>query len=171
MTPRTIITGLIALVLLAAPALPVLSEGATVSGNFGTWSLYTSESATHKICFAASAPEEKKPVNANRATALFYISAWPKDGVRTEVSVKLGYPVKAGSPVTVTVGSDSFKLFAKDERAYIADTTQELKLVEAMKKGAKLTVQANSERGTETTDTYSLSGLSQALDAMAQKCS
>jgi invasion protein IalB len=157
--------------LIAAITSPAFGEGAIVSGNFGTWSLYTSESPTHKICFVASAPEEKKPVTANRATTLFYISAWPKDGVRTEVSVKLGYPVKTGSPVTVTVGSDSFKLFAKDERAYIADTTQELKLIEAMRKGAKLTVQANSERGTETTDTYSLSGLSQALDAMAQKCS
>lgn len=156
--------------LLGVPSLAALGEGAAVTGTFGAWSLYTSESATHKICFAAAAPDEKKPVTANRATALFYISAWPKDGIRTEVSIKLGYPVKAGSAVTVTIGPDTFKLFAKDERAFVADTTQELKLIEAMKTGSKLTVQANSERGTGTTDVYSLSGLSQALDTMARTC-
>jgi invasion protein IalB len=162
---------LVAALLFAAMPGVANAGGATVTGSYGPWSFYTSEGANYKICFAAAAPEEKKPATANRATPLFYISAWPKDGVRGEVSVKLGYPIKAGSAVNVQVGDESFKLFAKDERAYIADTTQELKLIEAMKKGSKLTVQATSERGTETTDTYSLSGLSKALDDMAGKCS
>lgn len=147
-----------------------LAEGATVAGTFGDWSVYTSQTGDTKICFAAAAPSEKKPAAANRATTLLYISAWPKDGVRSEVSVKLGYPIKAGSAITVSVGKDAFSLFPKDERAYVADATQELKLIEALKKGAKATVAATSERGTETTDTYTLTGLSQALQTMAAAC-
>ena len=92
------------------------------------------------------------------------------DGVKAEISVKLGYPIKTGSDITVMVGNDTFTLFPKEERAYVADATEELKLIEAMKKGSKLTVQATSERGTATTDTYSLAGLSQALQALAAAC-
>ena len=110
------------------------------------------------------------PAGVTRAPALFYITAWPKEGVKSEVSVKLGYPIQAKGAVTVAVGKDAFKLFAKEERAFVADATEEMKLIEAMKKNATLTVQATSERGTATTDTYSLSGLGQALQAMATSC-
>ncbi len=146
------------------------AEGATSAGTFGTWGVYTSEGQSHKICFAAAPPDDKKPATANRATALVYVTAWPKDGVKAEVSVKLGYPIKKGSTVLVTIGKDEFKLFSKDERAYI-ETANEDKLVEAMKKGSTMVVKASSERGTETTDTYSLTGIGQALDMLASKCS
>ncbi|MDX2308046.1 MAG: invasion associated locus B family protein [Hyphomicrobium sp.] len=153
-------------------ALPALAEGgATVTGTYGSWSLYKSESKSHKICFVAAAPEDKKPAKANRAAVLFYISAWPKDGIRSEVSVKLGYPIKAKSDVKVSIGDANFTLFVKDERAFVADTTDELKLIEQMKKGSTMQVDGVSERGTETSDTYSLSGISQALQSMAESCS
>lgn len=165
-------------VLASVAVLPLLwsstaarAEGVTVAGTFGAWSLYKSESKTHKICFVAAAPEDKKPAKANRATVLFYISAWPKDGVRSEVSVKLGYQIKAKSPVKVAIGEQSFELFGKDERAFVADATDELKLIEQLKKGSKMTVDGISERGTETSDTYSLAGISQALQQMAGECS
>lgn len=147
-----------------------LSQGANVAGTFGAWSLYTSDASGSKICFVASEPKDKKPASANRATALLYISAWPKDGIRSEVSVKLGYPIKTPSTVTVSVGDESFKLFPKDERAYVADTTEEMKLVEALKKGSTASVAATSTRGTDTTDTYSLAGVTQALQALATNC-
>ena len=161
-----------ALALIATAFVPVAAwaEGANVAGTFGDWSLYTNDAGASRICFVAAAPAEKKPANANRATMLFYISAWPKDGVRSEVSVKLGYPIKSGSTVGVAVDSEKFDLFPKDERAYVADATQELKLIEALKKGTKATVSATSERGTLTTDTYSLTGLTMALQKMTETC-
>lgn len=155
---------------LSAMTTAAAAQGASVSGTFGAWSLYTTAAGASQLCFVAAAPEEKKPATANRATMLFYISAWPKDGVRSEVSVKLGYPIKKGSTVEVAVGKETFKLFAKDERAYVANATEELKLLEALKKGAKVVVAATSERGTTTTDVYSLTGLTQALQAMAETC-
>jgi invasion protein IalB len=168
---RTLITRCAAAIA-ALTLLPAIawSQGASVAGTFGNWSLYTSEASGSKICFVAAEPTEKKPANANRATALLYISAWPKDGIRTEVSVKLGYPIKTPSTVTVSVGDESYKLFPKDERAYVADATEELKLVEALKKGSTASVAATSARGTDTTDTYSLSGVTQALQALATNC-
>jgi invasion protein IalB len=146
------------------------AEATTVEGTFGSWSLYSNDATGSKLCFVAATPSEKKPANANRGPALLYVSAWPKDGIRSEVSVKLGYPVKPDSTVTVTIGGDTFSLFPKDERAFVADTTQELKLVEALKKGSKADVTATSARGTETTDTYTLSGLTQALTELGKTC-
>jgi hypothetical protein len=39
-----------------------------------------------------------------------------------------------------------------------------------MRKGADATVKGVSTRGTETTDVFSLKGLTQALDRVAQDC-
>jgi invasion protein IalB len=150
--------------------LPARAQTAVETGKFGAWRLHQSDEGGNKLCFAATPPQETAPPGANRGKILLYVSAWPTDGVKSEVSVKLGYPIKSGSEVAVTVGTDVFKLFPKEERAFVADQTEELKLIDAMKKGAKLVVEATSERGTATTDTYSLSGLTQALQAMATSC-
>jgi len=168
---KTIETAPLAAILAAILApLSANAQATTVEGTFGAWSLYANESAGSKLCFAAASPTEKKPATANRGPTLLYVSAWPKDGIRSEVSVKLGYPLKPDSTVTVTIGTDTFSLFPKEERAYVADATQELKLVEALKKGSKADVTATSARGTETTDTYTLSGLTQALTELSKTC-
>ncbi len=136
----------------------------------GAWSLYADSATPKQVCFIAAQPQAVEPLGANRGPIYFYISAWPKDGVKTEPSVKVGYPVGAGKDMTVTIGTDIFKLFASKERGFVSDPTEELKLVEAMKKGSTAIVKATSARGTSTTDTYSLSGLSQALQKMATAC-
>ncbi len=148
----------------------VAAQGANKLGAYGNWSLNATPDAANKTCFAATSPTQKEPAGANRAPVVLYISAWPKEGVKSEISLKLGYKIKGGSDVVVTIGTATYTLFGKDDRAFVADPTQELKLLEEMKKGSKLQVQATSERGTATTDTYSLAGLSQALKALAQSC-
>ncbi|MGD9831081.1 MAG: invasion associated locus B family protein [Hyphomicrobiaceae bacterium] len=45
-----------------------------------------------------------------------------------------------------------------------------MKLIEAMKKGSRMTVKGVSEQGTGTTVSYSLIGLSQALQELASGC-
>ena len=166
---RTLLTPSIALALF----FPAPTQAATVVGTFADWTLYSNDDASGKICFLASAPAATEPANLKRDPALLYISAWPKDGVKSEVSVKLGFPVKKSpDPTAGVVGpaTASFKLFAKDDRVYVADATLELKLLETMKKASKLTVQATSERGTAVTDTYSLNGLTAALQAFTAGC-
>jgi invasion protein IalB len=138
--------------------------------NQGAWSLYADSATPKQVCFLAAQPQAVEPLGANRGPIYFYISAWPKDGVKTEPSVKVGYPIGADKDMTVTIGTDVFKLFSSKERGFVADPTEELKLVEAMKKGTNAIVKATSARGTSTTDTYSLSGISQALQKLAETC-
>ncbi len=136
----------------------------------GSWSLYADQSNPKSICFIASQPLAVEPLGANRGPIFFYISAWPKEGVKTEPSIKVGYPVKPDADMSVTVGTDTFKLFIKGERGFVQDAAEEQKLIEAMKKGSNAFVKATSARGTTTTDTYSLSGISAALDKLAATC-
>lgn len=167
-TRTTVIAVCATLGLLAS--LPVSAqEGTRVVGKFGDWTLYAHDGAA-KICFLASEPKSSEPKGANRDAVLFYVSGWPKEGVKTEASVKLGYSIKKGAPATATIGSATFKLLAADDRGFVADPTDELKLIEAMRKGASLVVSATSERGTATRDTFSLQGVGQGLAALANGC-
>jgi invasion protein IalB len=167
---RCVLPALAAGAAFLASASAASAQTAVETGRFGDWIVHQSSGGGSKICFAATQPKAKEPATANRSKIVLYISAWPKEGVKSEISIKMGYPVKTGGTVAVTVGSDVFNLFGKDDRAFVADPTEELKLIEAMKKGSKLTVQGSSEKGTVTTDTYSLSGLGQAMQALAAAC-
>lgn len=146
------------------------AETVTKIETFSGWSLYADANAPHLFCFVASEPVSMEPKAATRDAPHLYISAWPKDGIKAEVSFRMGFPVKSASEPTVKTGETQFKLFATEDRIYIKDATQELKLVDAMKKGADLTASVTSERGTTVTDTYSLTGLSQALTKMQSAC-
>lgn len=147
------------------------SETASLkTGAFGDWLVHQNAGDGPKTCFAASQPQTKEPAGANRSKIVLYVSAWPKDGVKAEFSAKMGYPMSPDAPVSATVDNADFKLFADADRAYVADAAQEAKLIEAMKAGSKIVLKATSTRGTQTTDTYSLAGFGQALDAITSAC-
>lgn len=159
-----------AAVLCLSLAVPVSGQTVGQADQAGSWKLYVDLSGARQICFAATQPAETAPKGANRAPVYFYISSWPKDGVKTEISVKLGYVINKAAPSVLTIDAEAFPLFAEGDRAYIGDPTRELKAIEAMKKGSRMTVQAVSAKGTATTDTYSLAGISQALQKLAASC-
>jgi len=165
-------TRIIALAIASGLSLATAANAQTVSlvDHQGTWSLYADTASPKQVCFVAAQPQAVEPIGANRGPIYFYISAWPKDGIKLEPSVKAGYPVKPDKEMTVTVGTDTFKLFGKGDRGFVSDPTEELKLIESMKKGSSAVVRGVSVKGTGTTDTYSLSGLAQALDKMAAAC-
>lgn len=149
-------------------AIGTAASAATLVKTYRDWSLFSHEQSDKKICFAATQPKDSAP--SDREGVFFYVSAWPKDGVKSEVSVRLGYKIKQGSTVKVSVGSDSFDLFAKDDKAFVADPTEELKLIEAMKRGSSMKVEATSDSGSSTSDTYSLMGISAALRGLSDTC-
>lgn len=155
---------------LGVAVLPALAQTLVVVGTASDWTIYSHDNPAAKLCFALSQPKEQDPKGVKRDPAYLYVSAWPKETVKSEISFKFGYPLKKGSEAVVTVNTAAFKLFAAADRAYVEDPQQEQKLLDTMKKGTKLTIKAQSERGTTTTDTYSLNGLAQALQALSQGC-
>lgn len=151
-------------------AITSAASAATLVKTYRDWSVFSHEDSSKKICFAASQPKDSTPEGANREGVFFYISSWPKDGVKSEVSVRLGYQIQKGSTVKISVGSENYDLFAKDDKAFVADPTQELKLIDAMKRGNTMKVEATSDSGSETADTFSLMGISAALKGLSDTC-
>jgi invasion protein IalB len=148
---------------------PAFAQEVKLLEKYKDWSTYTS-AGSPKVCFAVSQPKDSSPKNVRRGPIYVYISHYPADKVSGEVSVKMGYPFAAGAKVTVTVGSDKFELFTKDEGAFVEKTADEAKLVAAMRAGSSMKVQGRSARGTNTSDDYSLSGISDALDRIDKEC-
>ncbi len=144
-------------------------EGVASSKN-GDWQVMTDGAQPPQICFAVSAPKTSEAKGLDRAPAFFYLSTWAKDGIKAEISIKMGFALHKGSEATLMVGDASFKMFANGDRLYVSDPVKELKLLDALKKGSKATLIATSEKGIRSTDTYSLTGLAQALQAVAKLC-
>jgi hypothetical protein len=144
----------------------------TLIGQFGTWGAYTATPNGKKVCFALAKPSSSKtnPPNRPRDPAYAFVSTRPAEKVVNEVSIMIGYTLKAGSESTLEVGGASYTMYTQGDGLWIKNAAEEERMVEAMRKSADVTVKGVSAKGTETTDTFSLKGLSQALDRLSQDC-
>jgi hypothetical protein len=144
----------------------------TLIGQFGTWGAYTATPNGKKVCFALAKPASSKtnPPNRPRDPAYAFVSTRPAEKVTNEVSVMIGYTLKPGSESTLEVGGASFAMYTQGDGLWIKNAAEEDRMVDAMRKAADATVKGVSAKGTETIDTFSLKGLAQALDKLAQDC-
>jgi Invasion associated locus B (IalB) protein len=163
----------------AAPAGPKSPAAAVAGGaepvligQFGTWGAYTATPNGKKVCFALAKPTSSKtnPPNRPRDPAYAFVSTRPSEKVFNEVSVMIGYALKPGSESTVEVGGASYAMYTQGDGLWIKNAAEEERMVEAMRRAGEAVVKGVSAKGTETTDTFSLKGLSQALDRIAQDC-
>jgi hypothetical protein len=148
------------------------AQGAQPSllGTFDDWEAYKTTDSRGTVCYVISAPKTKLPAAAKRDSVYFLLTSWPGAKISNEPSLLIGYPFKDASKATVQLGADKFDFFTKADGAWLPTGPDEAKLVTAMRSTAEMTVKGTSKRGTLTTDTYSLKGLSAALDKVAEGC-
>jgi hypothetical protein len=157
----------------AAPAAAVAGGAEpTLLGQFGTWGAYAATPNGKKVCFALAKPSSSKtnPPNRPRDPAYAFVSTRPAEKVNNEVSIMIGYALKPGSESTLEVGGASYAMYTQGDGLWIKNAAEEERMVDAMRKSADVVVKGVSAKGTETTDTFSLKGLAQALDRLAQDC-
>jgi Invasion associated locus B (IalB) protein len=156
------------------PAATAAAGGAepTLIGQFGTWGAYTATPNGKKVCFALAKPSSSKtnPPNRPRDPAYAFVSTRPAEKVTNEVSIMIGYALKPGSESSLEVAGASYAMYTQGDGLWIKNAAEEERMVDAMRKAADVTVKGVSAKGTETIDTFSLKGLSQALDKLAQDC-
>ena len=157
------------LVLLACGLMSASAHGAEI-GQFKDWTAHALNSNSGKVCYIVTKPERSQPSNVNRDDIFFYVTTWAGQANIAEPSVVTGYPYKPGSTTTISIGSETFSMFTKADSAWVADRASEGRLIAAMRKGAKMIVKGTSSRGTVTTDTYSLSGVTAGLGSIAKSC-
>ena len=118
-------------------------------------------------CFIGSAPVETDlPESKQRGITyiLVYRINKSKDAI---VQIAAGYPYKKGQNVDVTIDNVQFDFYSDDDTAWSNDDN---KVIFAMKKGIKLTVNGESSRGTKTTDIYTLKGFTAAYNQLFNDC-
>jgi hypothetical protein len=144
----------------------------TLIGQFGTWGAYSATPNGKKVCFALAKPTTSKtnPPNRPRDPAYAFVSTRPGEKVVNEVSIMIGYALKPGSESTLEVGGAAYAMYTQGDGLWIKNAAEEDQMVQAMRRSADATVKGVSAKGTETTDIFSMKGLSQALDRIAQDC-
>lgn len=118
-------------------------------------------------CFIGSAPVETDlPESKQRGVTyiLVYRINKSKDAI---VQIAAGYPYKKDQNVDVTIDNVQFDFYSDDDTAWSNDDN---KVIFAMKKGIKLTVNGESSRGTKTTDIYTLKGFTAAYNQLFNDC-
>ncbi len=167
LTGAGLVSGVVMLAIaMAAPA----SAAARLLGQHDAWAAYSSGSGKKLTCFVISQPIDTKPKNVNRDPVYFNITHWPREKLYHQISVIIGYPFKKGSVVTVSIGPDKFNLYTKGDGAWVEHHSTEIRMVKLLKKGRTMVVTGISHRGTRTTDTYSLKGVTAALQQLRDEC-
>src|SRR5580658_1187158 len=161
----------------AAPAKPATPPNVggvkpTLLGQYGEWGAYTASPGGKKVCFAIAKPASSQtvPPDRPRNPVYMFISSRPAEKVSNEVSIIIGYPFKPGTEASAAVGSTSYVLYTQQDGAWIKNAAEEAQMVDAMRAGQSAVVKGVSAKGTQSTDTFSLKGLAQALDRVGQEC-
>jgi invasion protein IalB len=152
---------------------PEPTDKATLLGQFGDWGAYKASPDGKTVCFALSKPTSAvtDPPGRSRDPSYAFVSTRPAENVKNEVSVLVGYPQKAGVDASASIdGSSNYVMYTQNDGAWVKNAAEESQMVDAMRKGTEFVVKSVSTHNTKTTDTYSLKGISGALDKVAAEC-
>ncbi|UXN04860.1 invasion associated locus B family protein [Bartonella sp. HY406] len=146
-------------------ATAAMAQSPTRLNQFDYWGAYSYKAGTGTVCYVLSAPTKQEPSSVNHGDNFFLISKRPDGSTSFEPQFMAGYNLRANVTVTID-GKGSFTLFTKEKSAWIESSQNETKLIAALRSGTTMVVKAVSARGTNTTYTYSLKGITAALNSM-----
>ena len=166
---------LIALTTFASAPAAFAQESTNQVAVMTDWSVFTEpKEGTPTECWGVAKPKESvntrdgKEVTVKRSDILLYITYRP--GQPGEVSFTGGYTFAEGSNVDVTIDGNAFKMVTQGEWAWAGSPADDAKLLAAMQKGSTAVLVARSGKGTQTKDTFSLSGFSAAVGEASKRC-
>ena len=156
------------------PAVAAVEGQPTQLGTFGSWNVYASDTANGRVCYALAIPKERLPANLKRDPGYFFVSSRPKENVRDELSILLGFPAKEGADAQLVIGKSTFvttpKVQANTFVACLKNPQDNAAVIDQMKKNPLLSLKVTSKRGNALTETYALAGFGQALDQVRKAC-
>jgi len=168
---RSLHTILIALAAMVFVTNTALAQAPKLLGKYKDWEAYAfSDKKTGKTCFMTSTPVNMKPDKVNHGDVYGMVTHRPKAKIRNEVSLNVGYPFKARSEVSISIGKSPFKMYTSVDTAWSYDEADDRKLVAAMRAGDDMKVSGQSKRGTRVSYRFSLSGFTNAYKAISKAC-
>ncbi|WP_176084859.1 invasion associated locus B family protein [Martelella sp. HB161492] len=157
----------IVLALLFAGVSAASAQTPTPMQKFDAWVAYSYQSDAGKVCYVLSVPAKKEPANVDHGDNFFVVTKYPGQNVSLEPQAMMGFDLKPGSKIDVVVDGNSFPMYFKGKGGWLENAAQEPALVNAMKGGRSMEVRATSARGTNTVHTYSLIGITAALNKIS----
>ncbi|MGK2742480.1 invasion associated locus B family protein [Tepidicaulis sp. LMO-SS28] len=158
-------------------AAPALAETPRLLGTFNDWAAYTFGTGSDRICYAMTEPKEQLPRGVTRGDVFLMVTYRPSQNTRNEIGMRAGYVFDEKSNPYAEIGSDTFQMFTGVDKggearhwAWLENSSDENRMVNAMKRGSDMTIRGTSSRGTLTTDRYSLSGATAAMERVAEAC-
>ncbi|MSP66903.1 MAG: hypothetical protein EXQ96_02160 [Alphaproteobacteria bacterium] len=136
-------------------------------GAYRDWETFAYVDGSEKVCYSASRPV-KAEGNYTKRGDIHLVVARRVGG--DEISVYPGYVYKKDSEVQIAIGPEKFQLFTHEGSAWTKNPDHDKLLLTAMRKAGDMVVVGTSSRGTVTTDTFSLRGLTQALEEAERAC-
>lgn len=144
---------------------------AEVLGEFGDWVAFQGSEAGKPLCYISTEPQKAEGKYTQRGKIYAIVTHRPAEKSIGVVSFQAGYALDKDAPISVTIDAKPpFSLFSQGEYAWTRSTADDQALVAAMRAGSTMVVKGTSARGTLTTDTYSLSGFTAAINAINAAC-
>jgi hypothetical protein len=152
------------------PATAAPNAAAQRLGIAEGWTAYLYKEKSGQVCYLVGEPQKSDPANAKRKPSTAMVTHRPEEKVANVVSFVEGYPLKEGSDASLEIGGANFELFTKGDSAWARTADLDKTIVEAMAKGKQAVLKGVPQKGSPTTDTYSLSGFAQALAMIDKAC-
>ena len=140
-------------------------------GKFKDWETFTVTENNNKICFAQSIPILRAPKKFERNPSRLFISFRPTEDIKDEVSATSGYTFQKEKIVKAKTGKKTYDFFSQEGFAWILDTEEEQRFIQAMKKASRVMIIGRTEKGKQTIDHYSLMGFTKAYNTAKKNCS
>jgi len=138
-------------------------------GKSGSWSAMKFDESGSAACYILSEPSRKEGNYTRRGDVYVLVTHRPAQNSFGIVSFTAGYDFKPNSSVEVEIDGQGFTLYTQGNTAW-AQEDDDARLVAAMKTGKTMIVRGTSTRGTDTVDTYSLTGFGKALETIDATC-
>ncbi len=148
------------------PSLTALSAPQSL-GREGAWEAV--QDKDRNTCYMLSFPLRSEGNYTKRDAAYLMVTIRPSDNVVGEIAFYAGYPYGTQA-VEVTIGNKKHKMIPKAEWAWTLNQQEDNAMLNDMISGNQLVIKGYSRRGTLTTDTFSLSGVTASWRKVKEAC-
>jgi hypothetical protein len=148
---------------------PVAAAQSKAIGRYNDWRVYTEGAGREMVCFAAVEAYDMAPKSVEHGEVTFYVAAWKNGAAKDQPSLRVGYALRTDIAPVAIIGRERFAMYAAGQEAFVPDD-RERPLLEALKKGQELRVEAASVKDARTAYHFSLKGSRDAVDKAKALC-
>ena len=136
--------------------------------GFRDWAVYRDTINGELVCYATTPATDKTPRSADHGDVHFFVTYF-RNSALPQNSMRVAYDFREDMPAEASVSGRSWKLYTVRNEIF-ANDDDERAIRDSLRSGSELRVEATSERNTQVTYHFSLSGSASAIDRAQSLC-